>query len=217
MAWAKKQVHSKPREIWRHTIKGRRAIRSKPLILALSILLIWSFTLAVRIHNKAGEDRNRLEAELQELENQNQKQKENLEKQIEDEKKRADARVSERLAREKQTPKKVSVYDTGACITAMKNVFPESLWTGAEKVLSHENGSLNPNAIGGPNKNGTYDYGCFQINGEKEALDPVVSATRAYDKYKGGRVGANNWSAWYAVCTPGNNPQPKYAGVRCNG
>ena len=209
----KRDVHSKPREIWRCTIKGRRAIRSKPLVLALSILLIWSITLAVRIHNKAGEEQNRLEVELQELENQNtdlEKQNENIKNQLEDEKKRADARVSERLAREKQTPKKRSVSLSGC--EQYRGIVSQYPWDAdtALFVMKKESG-CNPNAVSPTN-----DHGLFQIHGEK-IYDPAQNTARAYQKYEGGRVGANNFSAWYAVCSPGNNPQPKYAGIKCNG
>lgn len=96
----------------------------------------------------------------------------------------------------KEIPK---VTATGSCVEAMKQVFPEHLWNGAMIVLQHENGSLNPNATH-KNKNGSVDYGCFQINNEPAALNPIVSAQRAYQKYLHPRKVSNNgWNHWYAV------------------
>jgi Lysozyme like domain len=68
-----------------------------------------------------------------------------------------------------------------------------------------------PDAVSKPNRNGTIDYGLFQINGENLTLEDNVR--RAKEKYDAGRVGVSNWSAWFSVCTPGNNPQPKYPNV----
>lgn len=45
--------------------------------------------------------------------------------------------------------------------------------------------------------------------------DPATNIRRGYEKYQSGRIGENNFSAFYAVCTPGNNPQPKYHNVPC--
>lgn len=75
-------------------------------------------------------------------------------------------------------------------------------------VMKNESG-CNPNAVGP-----TDDHGLFQINKEK-IYDPAKNIARAYEKYVGGRVGSRNWSAWYAVCTRGNNPQPKFEGIKC--
>lgn len=67
----------------------------------------------------------------------------------------------------------------------------------------------------------TNDYGLFQINGE-DVRDPEANIARAWQKYVGGRVGSNNWSAWYAVCSPYakdggsfDRPVPLYAGIHC--
>lgn len=57
--------------------------------------------------------------------------------------------------------------------------------------------------VGGPNANGSFDYGLFQFNdsahqdsiGEEKwalILDPIVNATLAFEKTSGGK----NWSAW---------------------
>lgn len=75
-------------------------------------------------------------------------------------------------------------------------------------VMTKESG-CNPNAVGPTN-----DHGLFQLNNQP-VYNPAANIAIAYGKYVGGRVGANNWSAWYAVCTPGNNPQPKFAGIHC--
>jgi hypothetical protein len=62
----------------------------------------------------------------------------------------------------------------------------------------------------------TQDYCIFQINREPATANDVdLCVRRAYEKFVGGRVGSNNFSAWYAVCTSGNNPQPKYEGIKC--
>lgn len=62
----------------------------------------------------------------------------------------------------------------------------------------------------------TADYCIFQIHNEPLTANNVdTCARRAWEKYVGGRVGSYNWSAWYAVCTPGSSPQPKYSGIKC--
>lgn len=71
--------------------------------------------------------------------------------------------------------------------------------------------------ISEPNKDGTRDFCLFQINREKltaQSLD--VCVRRAFEKYRDGRVGVKNWSAFYAVCDV--NAQPKYPKVikNCN-
>lgn len=75
-------------------------------------------------------------------------------------------------------------------------------------VMSLESG-CDPNAVSPTN-----DHGLFQLNGQP-VYDPAQNIAIAYGKYVGGRVGSNNYSAWYAVCSPGNNPQPKYPGIHC--
>lgn len=63
----------------------------------------------------------------------------------------------------------------------------------------------------------TKDYCAFQIHKEPATLTSIdLCVLRAYQKFVGGRVGSNNFSAWYAVCTPGNNPQPKIKGIKCS-
>lgn len=61
----------------------------------------------------------------------------------------------------------------------------------------------------------THDYCIFQINREPATGQDInLCVRRAYEKYVGGRVGSNNWSAWYSVCTP--SAVPKYSGIDCN-
>jgi hypothetical protein len=71
------------------------------------------------------------------------------------------------------------------------------------------------------NSDGSRDYCAFQINGEpRTTKDLDTCVRRAYEKYAGGRMGANNWSAFYAVCKRVINkdgsegkPIPKYPDV----
>lgn len=69
------------------------------------------------------------------------------------------------------------------------------------KAMAESNGYAD--IIGGPNANGSYDWGLFQFNdsahrasiGEAtwaKILDPLVNATLAFQKTSSGR----NWSAW---------------------
>ncbi len=67
----------------------------------------------------------------------------------------------------------------------------------------------NPDAV-----SDTDDHGLFQLNGRR-VYDPERNIRIAYGLYEDGRIGSENFSAWYAVCTEGNNPQPKYAGIHC--
>ena len=105
-----------------------------------------------------------------------------------------------------QKVKPVTLSNT-SCDDAVRQVWPQNLWYGAGIVLDHENHKRDPRAIGGPNPNGTFDYGCFQINkglqdyGEV-IFDPVFNAQKAYAKYK-----ARGFRPWYAVC-PLNGSDP---------
>jgi hypothetical protein len=82
----------------------------------------------------------------------------------------------------------VTVPGSNACVIAMKKVFPKNLWTIGYAIMRAESGART-NAIGGPNYNGTYDYGCWQINNTPRALDPLTGAKIAMYKY--------NHSGWY--------------------
>lgn len=65
------------------------------------------------------------------------------------------------------------------------------------KALAESGGVLD--AVGGPNTNGTYDYGLWQINSvhgyDKNRLlgDPQYNANCAYEIWK-----RQGWGAWYA-------------------
>lgn len=83
---------------------------------------------------------------------------------------------------------KTTVPSSNACVIAMKKVFPKNLWNIGYAIMQAESGAR-PNAIGGPNYNGTYDYGCWQINNTPRALDPLTGAKIAMYKY--------NHSGWY--------------------
>jgi hypothetical protein len=82
--------------------------------------------------------------------------------------------------------------DSNACVIAMKKVFPQSEWTVAKAIIKAESGGR-PNAIGGPNYNGTYDYGCFQINNTERALDIETNMKIALYKWN-----TNRWQQWVA-------------------
>ena len=82
--------------------------------------------------------------------------------------------------------------NNNVCVIAMKKVFPQHLWVVGEAIMRAESGAR-PDAIGGPNYNGTYDYGCWQINDTKRALDPDVGTKIAWYKYN-----HSGWSPWVA-------------------
>jgi len=86
-----------------------------------------------------------------------------------------------------------SIPGSNACVVAMKKVFPEHLWQTGYAIMMAES-SARPNAIGGPNYNGTYDYGCWQINNTKRALDPDEGTKIAWYKYN--HSGWHPWVAW---------------------
>lgn len=58
----------------------------------------------------------------------------------------------------------------------------------------------------------TNDYGLFQLH-NMQIFDPAQNVAEAYRKFVYARVGNNNFSAWYAVCTPSR--QPRYPGINC--
>ncbi len=68
----------------------------------------------------------------------------------------------------------------------------------------------------------TNDHGLCQLHNEF-IYDISKHIKRCYEKYTDARRGSNNWSAWYAVCTPPywkggvwyDNPQPIYSGIKC--
>jgi hypothetical protein len=120
-----------------------------------------------------------------------------VKKLAEDKKKKAEA-AAKKKAKEEAARKaarvvpvvssNTSVPGSNACVVAMKKVFPEHLWKVGYAIMRAESGAR-PNAIGGPNYNGTYDYGCWQINNTPSALNPDRGAQIALYKY--------NHSGWY--------------------
>lgn len=94
---------------------------------------------------------------------------------------------------------------SGSCRDAIAQTWPSHLQSGAITVMTHENRSENPAAIGAVNNDGhgSQDFGCFQINNywhknffaSNDWRDPVANARYAYSIYQG----RGNWSAWYAV------------------
>lgn len=81
--------------------------------------------------------------------------------------------------------------------------------TEAAMLTMKKESGCNPNAV-----SDTDDYGLFQLNG-RPVFDPDRNIRIAYELYKDGRVGSKNFSAWYAVCTEGDNPQSKFDGINC--
>lgn len=64
-----------------------------------------------------------------------------------------------------------------------------------------------------PNKRSrTNDYGLVQLHNEN-ITDPATNIRRGFEKWEAGRVGSQNFSAFYAVCTP--RTEPKYHNVAC--
>lgn len=120
-------------------------------------------------------------------------------------------RIAEEQAKQlaaQPAPKPVAVA-SGGC-ELYRGILSQYGWNvdTAMFVMSKESG-CNPNAISPTN-----DHGLFQLNNTM-VYDPAQNIAIAWTKYVSGRVGSNNWSAWYAVCTPGNYPQPKYPGIKC--
>lgn len=77
-------------------------------------------------------------------------------------------------------------------------------------VAGKESG-CNPNRVSSTN-----DWGFLQLH-DTPVLDPRENIRIAHDKYVRARIGRNNFSAWYAVCTSDDDPypQPKYPGIKC--
>lgn len=98
----------------------------------------------------------------------------------------------------------------------VEKVFGKKLATTALFVASKESRNCTADMSLKKNSDGTIDYCIFQINDEPEVrhnLDLCIQ--RAYEKYTQGRIGTYNWSAWYAVCTTGPHPKPKYKNINC--
>ena len=94
------------------------------------------------------------------------------------------------------------------CRSAIAKVWPAHLQAGAITVMTHENRTELPAAIGAVNFDGSRDFGCFQINDRwhrgyfsgGDWRDPVWAATYALQIYRERQArNGNGWSAWYAV------------------
>ena len=73
---------------------------------------------------------------------------------------------------------------------------PETIAVGIGIAMAESGGD--PTVRGGPNRNGTYDYGLFQINSihnptAQNWADPVVNASMALKVY---REAGNKWTPW---------------------
>lgn len=122
-------------------------------------------------------------------------------KRLEEERKAEAKRKKEEAAKKAAAIKQVApvvssnvkLPDSNACVVAMKKVFPKHLWKTGYAIMMAES-SARPNAVGGPNYNGTYDYGCWQINNTPRALDPDEGTKIAWYKYN--HSGWYPWVAW---------------------
>lgn len=152
--------------------------------------MIWTTTVAIGL--KVEEDKNRLEAELQELENR--KQLEYLEKQIEDEKKRADARVEERIAKEQKVPQIASVSLAG--VEQWRPLVSKYDWPidSALAIMKCESGGNTNNHNYNP-KTKDDSWGLYQVNiwggnartrpPATELVKPEVNIDYAYKLWSG--------------------------------
>jgi len=84
-------------------------------------------------------------------------------------------------------PIKPVVVDTNACLTAMRQVFPQETWQVGEAIMRAESG-LNPNAVSSTN-----DHGCWQIH-DWALYDPLENTKVAYYKYT--HYGWQPWSVY---------------------
>jgi hypothetical protein len=151
------------------------------------------------------QEQSQLLEEKEELQKQNEsliKEKKKLEKDLQA-KKEAKAKVAKAKAPVRVASAKANCKD----YLPLLKKYPWDVNT-AMMVMSKESG-CRANAVSPTN-----DHGLFQLHNQR-VYDPAQNIAIAYKKYRAGRIGSNNWSAWYAVCTPGNSPQPKYAGVHC--
>lgn len=97
-------------------------------------------------------------------------------------------------------------YNANACINAIYQTWPKSLWNDAI-LTSQRESSLIPNNIGTRNNNGTYDYGCMQIDSVHKSFfangnwaNPIYNCAYGYTLYQDRlKAGLNPWSNWFAV------------------
>lgn len=93
--------------------------------------------------------------------------------------------------------------------------FPANQVDNALFVFSKESGCTHPTPV-----NATNDSGLCQLHSEY-IVDLNAHVKRCSEKFYNARIGSNNWSAWYAVCSvtaPGAslfNPVSLY-GLPCN-
>lgn len=170
------------------------------LVLALCLLLMWSMSVGLRLYQREQEkatEIKRLEEELRSLEEEKQKQIKQLEKEKAELKKLQSTKPTEqvRVASSHYSKADALLNSNNVCVVEMKKVFPKHLWKTAAAIMLAESGAR-PNAIGGPNYNGTYDYGCWQINNTKRALNPAVGTQIAWYKYN-----HSGWSPWVVYKT----------------
>lgn len=104
-----------------------------------------------------------------------------------------------------------------ACRQAIAQTWPDHLQAAAITTMTSENGKETPDRVGGKNADGSVDYGCFQVNSKAHPAffknsnwaNAVENATYAYKIFQS----RNDFSAWYAVCSP--NREPKKPGIWC--
>lgn len=135
-----------------------------------------------------------------------QKQNDQLQKdlQAKRERKAEEARLAAAQAAVSNSSAPVASGGT-TCRQAIAQTWPAHLQSGAITVMTHENRSENPAAVGAinPDEHRSQDFGCFQINNywhkgffaNNDWRDPVANARYAYTIYQG----RGNWTAWYAV------------------
>lgn len=107
-----------------------------------------------------------------------------------------------------QAPAPAAPAKPTTCREAIAAVIPAELQSGFITVLTKENGLETVDRVGATNRDGSTDYGCFQINdrwhpdyfASGDWRDPVWAAQYALKIYQGRQASnGNGWSAWYAV------------------
>lgn len=175
------------------------------LLTVILTLTVNSYRQAVNGHDTQQKKLDQSYAQLIEVRREIAQKKAQAAKELEARNKAAEAkkRAERALSVAQSKPPSTSASYSGSCRDAIKQAFPPALQAGAAIVLEHENRAEDPNAVGGPNTDGSYDHGCFQINNKahpaffasQDWRDPVANARYAYTIYQG----RGNWTAWYAV------------------
>lgn len=83
-------------------------------------------------------------------------------------------------------------YAKSVAIDAIHQAFPASQHNNAVRVAKCES-SLNPKAINRKNKNGTVDYGLFQLNSGGTMQSVGVTAHSAMNPYVNAKAAARLW------------------------